>query len=125
MKCEDATKFKSMTTRWEKGWKEKNGVWKMKVRFVGREYKWAEHREDLFSPGATHSAGRIIDFLALKMGLETFEADAVTRTSRLQSTSNASPKLEGTQTLCGDYDVSCPGGVQQVRAGWNTWLELK
>ena len=42
-----------------------------------REYKWAEHREDLFSPGATHSASRVIDFLALKMGLETFEADAV------------------------------------------------
>ena len=49
----------------------------MKVRFVGREYKWAEHREDLFSSGATHAAGRMVDFLALKMGLETFEADAV------------------------------------------------
>ena len=33
--------------------------------------------EDLFSPGATHSASRVTDFLALKMGLETFEADAV------------------------------------------------
>ena len=48
------------------------------MRFVGREYTtWAEHREDLFSPGETHSASRVIDFLALKMGLETFEADAV------------------------------------------------
>ena len=37
----------------------------------------AEHRADSFSPGATHSAGRVIDFLALKLGLETFEADAV------------------------------------------------
>ena len=41
------------------------------------DYKWAEYREDLFSPGATQSAGRMIDFVALKMGLETFEADAV------------------------------------------------
>ena len=31
----------------------------------------------MFSPGATHSASRVIDFLALKMGLETFEADAM------------------------------------------------
>ena len=39
----------------------------MKVRFDGREYKQTQHREDLFSPGATHSASRVIDFLALKM----------------------------------------------------------
>ena len=31
----------------------------------------------MFSPGASHSASRVIDFLASKMGLETFEADAV------------------------------------------------
>ena len=77
MKREDATKFKSLTTRWDKRWKMKDGAWKMKVRFVGREYKWADHREDLSSPGATHSAGRMIDFLVWKTGLETFEADAV------------------------------------------------
>ena len=45
--------------------------------FLAREYKWAVHRVDLFSPEATHSAGRVIDFIALKLGLETFEADAV------------------------------------------------
>ena len=77
MKREDAKGFKTLTTRWDKRWRMKDGEWKMKVRFVGREYKWAEHREDLFSPGATHSASRVIDFLALKTGLETFEADAV------------------------------------------------
>ena len=49
MKREDATNFKYVTTRWEKGWRMKDGEWKMKVRFVGREYKWAEHR-DLCSP---------------------------------------------------------------------------
>ena len=73
----DAKGFKTLTTRWDKRWRMKDGEWKMKVRFVGREYKWAEHREDLFSPGATQSASHVIDFLALKMGLETFEADAV------------------------------------------------
>ena len=41
-----------------------------------REYKWVEHREDLFLPGATHSAGRVVDVLTLKLGFETFEADA-------------------------------------------------
>ena len=54
-----------------------DGEWKMKIRFVGPEYKWVEHREDLFSLGATHSAGREIDFLALKMEFETFEAGGV------------------------------------------------
>ena len=77
MKREDAKGFKTLKTRWDKRWRMKDGEWKMKVRLVGREYKWAEHREDLFSPGATHSASRVIDFLALKMGLETFEADVV------------------------------------------------
>ena len=47
----------------------------MKVRFVVRQYNWAEHREDLYCPGATLSASRAIDFLALKMGLETCEAN--------------------------------------------------
>ena len=77
MKRADAKGFKTLTTRWDNRWWMKDGEWKMKVRFVGREYRWAEHREDMFSPGATHSASRVIDFLALKMGLETFEADAV------------------------------------------------
>ena len=54
-----------------------DGSWKMKVRFVGRENKWAEHREDLFSPAPTYSGGRVIDFLALKLGWETFEIGAV------------------------------------------------
>ena len=49
----------------------------MKVRFVGRQYNWAEHRDDLISFGATQSASLVTDFLALKMGLATFEADAV------------------------------------------------
>ena len=77
MKREDAKGFKTLMTRWDKRWRMKDGGWKMKVRFVGREYKWAEHREDIFSLGATLSASRVIDFLALKMGLETFEVDAV------------------------------------------------
>ena len=77
MRREDVKGFKTLTTRLDKRWRMMDGEWKMEMRFVGREYKWAEHREDLFSPGATHSASRVIDFLALKMGWETFEADAV------------------------------------------------
>ena len=49
-----------------------NSHWKMKVRFVARKYEW-----DVFSPGATYSAGKVIEFIALKLGLETFLANAV------------------------------------------------
>ena len=113
MKREDAKGFKTLTKRWDKRWKMKDGEWKMKVRFDGREYKQTQHREDLFSPGATHSASRVIDFLALKMGVETFEADAVDAHHQAleheemvvweptPSTLNDMPKLEGTQTSCG------------------------
>ena len=45
MKREDATKFKSLTMCWEKGWRMKDDEWKMKVRSVGREYMWAEHKD--------------------------------------------------------------------------------
>ena len=124
MQREDAKGFKTLTTRWDKRWRMKDGEWKMKV--VGREYKWAEHREDLFSPGATHSASRVVDFLELKMGLETFEADAVVLTTRLlikkkwwwnlrRSTLNDLPKLEGTQRSCGEL-----GGTR----GWNSCVML-
>ena len=41
----------------------KDGEWKMKVRFVGRKCKWAEHREVLFSPGATLQSDEIIGIL--------------------------------------------------------------
>ena len=43
----------------DEGWRLEN-----EVRFVGREYKWAEHRQDCFFPEATHSASRVTDFLA-------------------------------------------------------------
>ena len=46
----------------------KDGEWKMKVRFVARECKWAENREDMFP---------LIDFITPKSGLEMVEADAV------------------------------------------------
>ena len=51
--------------------------WTMKVRLVAQEYKWVGHRENFFSPGATHSTEKGIALLALKLGLDTFEADAV------------------------------------------------
>ena len=48
-----------------------------KSTICGREYKWAEHGEDLFSPSATHAAGLVLGFIAFKLGLEAFKADAV------------------------------------------------
>ena len=48
MKRADATKFQSLTTRWEKGWKMKDGEWKMKVRFVGREYTSGQGTEKIY-----------------------------------------------------------------------------
>ena len=62
-------RFKTLTTRWDKRWRTKDGEWKMKVGFVGREYIWAEDRED-FSPGATHSAPEYLERLA-KAGRDT------------------------------------------------------
>ena len=73
----DQAGFKFMTTRWENGWRMNHGDWKIKVRFVAREYKWAERREDMFSVEATRSAGRGVDLIALKWRLETYETDAV------------------------------------------------
>ena len=39
VKRDDAVNFNFLTTRCEKGWRMKDGEWKMKVRFVAREYK--------------------------------------------------------------------------------------
>ena len=39
MNREDAKGFKTLTTRWDKRRRMEDGEWKMKVRFVGREYK--------------------------------------------------------------------------------------
>ena len=38
--------MKQLTTRWEKTWRKRNNEWEYKVRFVGREYRWQEFRED-------------------------------------------------------------------------------
>ena len=91
---EDAVNFKILTTRWEKGWLMKDGEWKMKVRFVRREYKCAKHREDLFSPLATHSAGRVIDSIALKLGLESLWNTSKWSWSRQLGICNDWPELE-------------------------------
>ena len=36
MKREDAKGFKTLTMRWDKRWRMKDGEWNMKVRFAGR-----------------------------------------------------------------------------------------
>ena len=55
----------------------KDGEWRLKVRLVARECSWAEHRGHLLSLMATHWSTRVINFMPLKLALETFEADAV------------------------------------------------
>ena len=107
----------------------------MIVRIVGREYKWTEHREDSCSPGATHSASSVIDFLAFKMGLETFEAYAVDAhhqaPEREEVVVEPAPEyLERLAKAGRDTDIvwrlrwQLPGRRAADRAGWNTWLEF-
>ena len=87
---------KHLTTRWEKSWRMREGKWKYKVRFVGREYKWQAFREDLFAPGASHCTSRIIDYLALKKGYTTFAFDAIDAYFQAPETENivVDPPLE-------------------------------
>ena len=45
-----------------------------KFRFVGREHRWQEFREDLFAPGASYYTGRIVDILSLKTSCAHFHS---------------------------------------------------
>ena len=67
--------MKHLTTRWEKTWRKRNNEWEYKVRFVGRESRWEEFRDDLFAPGASYCTGRIVDILSLKRRVPTFTLD--------------------------------------------------
>ena len=58
---DEGARTKHLTTRWEKTWRRRNNEWEYKVRVVGREYRWQEFREDLFTPGASYCTGRIVD----------------------------------------------------------------
>ena len=74
---DDARGMKHLSTRWEKQWRWKpsTGEWARKVRFVCREYRWQEWRDDLFTPGSTPLANRVIGDLALKKGYATMTLD--------------------------------------------------
>ena len=67
--------MKQLSTRWEKTSKKRNNEWEYKARFVGREYRWQEFREDLFAPGTSYCTGRIVDILSLKRRVPTFTLD--------------------------------------------------
>ena len=125
MRREDAVNFKCLTTRWKKGWAHERR--RVKARFVARECMWPEHREDLFSPWATHSATRVIDFTALKLSMKTLEVDAVDPHFQAREHEEVvvepsaecleRPELGKTRTLCGDRDQ---GDDRQGRTGWST-----
>ena len=74
----EAAGQKHVTTKWEKSWKydPKTDKWFVRARFVAREFKWCEWRDDLFAPSAGHSTHRLIDYVALREGHVTFTADA-------------------------------------------------
>ena len=107
----------------------KDGGWQIEVRLWHARYRWAEHREGLVSPGARNSAGRVIDFIVLKLGSKTFEADAVdayyqapeheevVMEPAAECMWNDWPELGKTRTLCGD---SCWRDDRQGRAGSST-----
>ena len=42
---------------------------------MGREYRWEEFGDDLFTPGASYCTGRIVDILSLKRCVPTFTLD--------------------------------------------------
>ena len=49
----------------------------VKWRFVGREFKWMEVRDDVFSPGSSINTSRTIDLIAAKETWPSFTADGV------------------------------------------------
>ena len=69
---------KFIDARWEKvyKWGEEEKDWIVKARWVGREYKWQEFRDDLYTPGAGASSYRVIDRMALEREVTTFTGDA-------------------------------------------------
>ena len=69
---------KFIDTRWEKvyKWGEEENDWIVKARWVGREYKWQEFRDDLYTLGAGASSSRVIDRMALEREVPTFTGDA-------------------------------------------------
>ncbi|CAK0881954.1 unnamed protein product, partial [Prorocentrum cordatum] len=74
----EARGMKHITTRWEKQWRWKPArqEWQRTVRFVCREFRWQEWRDDLFTPGSAPISNRLIDFAALKRGFEVMTLDA-------------------------------------------------
>ena len=49
----------------------------IKWRFVGREFKWTQVRDDVFSPGSSTNASRTIGFVAAKEQWPTLCADGI------------------------------------------------
>ena len=68
--------------------------WECKVRFVGREYRWQEFREDLFAPGASYCTGRIVNILSLKRRVR----------SGLHGAFHQAPELDDGRTIRGIFE---------------------
>ena len=69
---------KRISARWDHVWRwDSTRGWFIKSRYVAREFRWQDQRDDLFTPGSTHNENRVIDHLSLKHGLPSFTVDAV------------------------------------------------
>ena len=47
-----------------------------RARLCCRQYNWSEKRDDVFAPASTPNTGRVVDYIAVKMGWPTFTLDA-------------------------------------------------
>ena len=70
--------LKPITARWERKWVWNSSFqsWDVKARYVAREFRSMGFRDDFFAPSATHTYGRIVDYVAVKEDRMTFEIDA-------------------------------------------------
>ena len=88
--------------------------------------------DDLFAPGAAHSTSRVIDFLALKENVVTFELDAVDAYYQAVQSEEIfvrPPKeyLErvaaagGDTKIGGSFSSTCQERVARDKGGLTTW----
>ena len=69
---------KKISARWDHiyKWDANLGCRVAKSRYVAREFKWQEYRDDLFTPGSSMAESRVVDYVALKHAWPTFTVDA-------------------------------------------------
>ena len=101
-------------------------------RFVGREFKWMQVRDAVFSPGSSINTSRAIDFIAAKEQWPTLCADGISayyQTPEKAERYTVPPKewtwlrqQQGEDTdAVGDFGRNYPELEMQARALHSTW----